>query len=415
LSGGAGNDTLVGGTGNNILDGGAGTDTASYATGAGHVTADLTTGLVSNGVNTDTLHFIENFIGSAGDDTLTGDAFVNSLVGGSGNDLLTGGLGHDVMDGGVGNDTFHFNLPDYAAGQSDTIVANVGDHISGIDAAALGLTVNMTIGSEFNSGTNIRFNSGHLQLDLDHNGQFNPTQDFDVGISGVNSVIFDAASDSFTFGTTTPPPTGLKIALTFDDGPWDDTQDIVNLLNSFNVDATFFVIGEQVAGNEALLHSMIVDGHLVENHSWSHPDLTRLGATELQYQLQNTSNAILGATGQMPEYYRPPYGEHNGAVDLMAATYGMQPVIWTVDTEDWADGATATQIANTVLANATDNGVVLMHDGGGDRSATLNALHDIIIGLRLMGYTLTTLDAIPVLPVDWDGNTVHNNHYDLVA
>ncbi len=105
INGGAGNDTIVGGAGNNIINGGGGLDTVDYTAAPGAVTVNLATGTASNGYGgTDTLTFVENAVGSGGNDTLTGSGGDNTLNGGGGNDTLNGGAGTDILIGGSGND-----------------------------------------------------------------------------------------------------------------------------------------------------------------------------------------------------------------------------------------------------------------------------------------------------------------------
>ena len=232
------------------------------------------------------------------------------------------------------------------------------------------------------------------------------------------------AADHFTFGAA---PGGKVIALTFDDGPWsvaaggdtNSTQEIKAILNSFGVKATFFEIGNQIGDNAALVKSLTDDGMLVENHTWDHQDLTTLSTAQITAEFQQTTDAITAATGTVPEYFRPPYGNDNPTVDGIAAGMGMQPVIWTVDTMDGNDSPpvpSTAQIVQAALTGATDGGVVLMHDGGGNREQTVAALPDIIKGLEAQGYQIVTLHDIPNLPVDFDGGTVANHHYhDLVV
>jgi len=214
----------------------------------------------------------------------------------------------------------------------------------------------------------------------------------------------------------TPPCTqqygdmNKKIALTFDDGPDTYTQQVLNVLDAYNVDATFFATGENITANVGLAQAVVNAGHLLENHSYTHPDLTTLSNTQITSELKRTSDAIFTATGTHPEYYRPPYGEHNANVDSIANSLGLQAVTWTVETLDWDQpNTTEAEIIQSVLQGATDNGVILMHDGGGNRSQTVAALDDIILRLRGQGYELVTLDKIPVLPIDFDGGTAPNH------
>src|SRR4029453_3541299 len=103
-------------------------------------------------------------------------------------------------------------------------------------------------------------------------------------------------------------------------------------------------------------------------------------------EIQRTSDDIFKFTGTKPEYVRPPYGEVNQKFEKSVETMPLKTALWTVDTNDWQvdDGVNVTeqQIINTVLSGATNNGIVLMHDAGGDRHLTGAGLDDIVYGLR---------------------------------
>jgi peptidoglycan/xylan/chitin deacetylase (PgdA/CDA1 family) len=182
---------------------------------------------------------------------------------------------------------------------------------------------------------------------------------------------------------------------------------IKDILDFYGIKATFFEVGEEIAldGNASISQALAADGMLVENHTWDHQDLTTLTPDQIRAEFQSTSDAIFNATGRMPEYYRPPYGAHDATVDSIAAEFGMQPVTWTADTWDWNignDGVTVDTIVQEALSRATDGGVLLMHDGGGDRTATIEALPQIIEGLQALGYEFVTLHGIENLPVTYD-------------
>ncbi len=186
------------------------------------------------------------------------------------------------------------------------------------------------------------------------------------------------------------PGAAGKVALTFDDGPSAYTDAIVATLERRGVDATFYVIGSQVAREGARLARMRDAGHAIGNHSWDHPQLTNLGDAQVRRQLDDTSGAIERAIGIRPDTFRPPYGARNDRVDGIARELGMRDVIWDVDTVDWSrPGADA--IANTAVRNARDGSVILMHDGGGNRQQTVDALDRIITGLQDRGFELVTV------------------------
>lgn len=194
----------------------------------------------------------------------------------------------------------------------------------------------------------------------------------------------------FSQGSSDQP----EIALTFDDGPSPAyTPQILSILQDNGVHATFFCIGEQVQDNPTLVAQEVEAGHVVANHSWNHPDLTTLTDDQVHAQLSDTSNALQNADGKKPVFFRPPYGAINEDVQSQAAQLSLKPILWNVDTLDW-ELPGSDKIVNTVLANASNGAVILMHDGGGDRSQTVAALPEIISGLKARGFQLVTIQQL---------------------
>jgi peptidoglycan/xylan/chitin deacetylase (PgdA/CDA1 family) len=211
-------------------------------------------------------------------------------------------------------------------------------------------------------------------------------------------VSYDAATDQFTLAA--PAPT-KKIALTFDDGPDPTyTAQILSVLAAYNVKATFFEVGEMITAYPDQVRAVFNAGHEIENHSFTHADLTTLSDAQIISEIQNTSDAIFNITGVRPTYLRPPYGEVNSHVESIIESMGYKTTLWTVDTNDWAEPGT-NAIIQAALSGATDQGIILMHDAGGNRSQTVAALDDIIVGLQAAGYELVTLNQITTLP-PWD-------------
>lgn len=175
------------------------------------------------------------------------------------------------------------------------------------------------------------------------------------------------------------------VALTFDDGPGADTMRILSALNRLRVPATFFVIGRQLAGRERELRAIVAHGDAIGVHSWSHPDLTTLRRARVRAELLGTRNAIRRLAGVDPVLYRPPYGAVDRRVMADVAAARMVPVLWDVDGEDWAEGATPRRVARTVLREVRPGSIILLHDGGGRRGVTARALPRIVAGLRARG------------------------------
>ena len=184
-----------------------------------------------------------------------------------------------------------------------------------------------------------------------------------------------------------------EVALTFDDGPGPDTPAVLAALTRERVPATFFPVGSLAAARPDLLAAEANAGMSVQEHSWDHADLARLPIPAIDDELTRGANAIQAATGRRPTCFRPPFGSTNSTVTAEGAKLGLAQVLWNVDPSDYKQPG-ASVIASRVLTAATGRGlVVIIHDGGGDRSQTVAALPAIIRGLRSRGYTFVRLCA----------------------
>ncbi|MFD9435769.1 polysaccharide deacetylase family protein [Streptomyces sp. NPDC060002] len=175
------------------------------------------------------------------------------------------------------------------------------------------------------------------------------------------------------------------LALTFDDGPAaPETATLLSYLAQYKARATFFTVGQNVAAHPDLVRAEARAGHEVGNHSWNHPDLTKLTPEQVASQLNRTSAAVKAATGKAPTLFRPPYGAVNAQVK--AATT-LSPVLWDVDTEDWKY-RDAAKVAQTVIDKAKRNDVVLMHD---IHPTSVAAVPQILRTLTARGYRFVTV------------------------
>ncbi|WP_458249341.1 polysaccharide deacetylase family protein [Streptomyces sp. MAI_2237] len=189
---------------------------------------------------------------------------------------------------------------------------------------------------------------------------------------------------------------GRTMVLTFDDGPDPRyTPHILDTLAEHDVRAMFFVCGEQADWNRDLLARMADEGHVVGNHTWSHPLLTRMTRRQIRSELQRTSKVIEDAYGERPLWFRAPYGAWNRSVFQIEAELGMEPMAWTIDTEDWTTPGTRV-IVDHVEDGAAPGVVVLSHDAGGDRSQSVRALKRYLPHLLDSGYHLTVPRRRPV-------------------
>ncbi|WP_226486124.1 polysaccharide deacetylase family protein [Streptomyces parvulus] len=182
---------------------------------------------------------------------------------------------------------------------------------------------------------------------------------------------------------------GRTMLLTFDDGPHPDyTPDILDTLAEYDVRATFFVCGEMANFNRDLISRMADEGHVVGNHTWSHPLLTSLSRRRIRSEMERTSEVVDKACGEPPRWFRAPYGAWNRNAFRIGADLGMEPLAWTVDTLDWTTPGTRT-IVDRVEDGAAPGVVVLSHDAGGDRSQSVRALRRYLPRLLDDGYHLT--------------------------
>ncbi|MEU6162985.1 polysaccharide deacetylase family protein [Streptomyces tanashiensis] len=182
---------------------------------------------------------------------------------------------------------------------------------------------------------------------------------------------------------------GRSMVLTFDDGPDPRyTPGILETLRRYDCRAMFFVCGEMAVENQDLLREMAADGHVVGNHSWSHPLIPKLRPSRIRDELGSTSEVVERALGTAPLWYRAPYGAWNRLSFEIGAELGMEPLAWTVDTLDWKEPGTGT-IVRRVLDGAAPGVVVLSHDAGGNRSQSVAALRRYLPELLDAGYHIT--------------------------
>ncbi len=166
---------------------------------------------------------------------------------------------------------------------------------------------------------------------------------------------------------------GGVVYLTFDDGPSSYTNAVLDVLGRHGAKATFFVIGSSVDGRRSTTAAIRQRGHEIGNHTWSHPDLTSLSDSGVRDQLLRTDDVITAATGRGSDCVRPPGGSISSRVRSIISSLGMRTVMWSIDTLDWSDSATVSSIKRQ-LDKAQDGSIIVLHDGGGNQSATVQAV-----------------------------------------
>jgi len=215
----------------------------------------------------------------------------------------------------------------------------------------------------------------------------------------------------FSHGNTQLP----EIALTFDDGPNGPyTAQILDILAHYHAKATFFCLGKQVQKYPALVQRAYREGHLIANHTWGHPYLPKLSVPSIIWQINSAGDIIQRTTGIRPTLFRAPYGATNSKALTAINSLGLTLVQWNVDPRDWSTpGANA--IYARVLARTQNGAIILLHDGGGDRSQTVAALPRIIQRLQSQGFQLVTLqrliqDAHQLPPTKKRSGSIQNEH-----
>jgi cellulose synthase/poly-beta-1,6-N-acetylglucosamine synthase-like glycosyltransferase/peptidoglycan/xylan/chitin deacetylase (PgdA/CDA1 family)/spore germination protein YaaH len=204
-----------------------------------------------------------------------------------------------------------------------------------------------------------------------------------------------------------------KVALTFDDGPDETwTPRILSILERMHAPATFFVIGEEALVHPELLRRIAADGDEIGNHSYTHPNMAELPPVGARLEINATQRLIEAYTGRSTRLFRAPYfgdAEPTTADELLPALiaqqHGYTIVGLHVDAEDWQRPGVPTIISNVMdaVTHATpqrSENVILLHDGGGNREQTVQALPIIINDLRRAGYTIVPLSELIGVPKD---------------
>ena len=182
--------------------------------------------------------------------------------------------------------------------------------------------------------------------------------------------------------------TKKKVALTFDDGPNANyTEELLEGLKERGVQATFFLLGNQVEKSPEIVKKMHEDGHLIGNHSYEHVNLSSLSDEAAMVQVDKTNEAIYKVTGEFPEYIRPPFGCWKSSLDYKTT---MIEVLWNVDPLDWKTDNAET-VVKRVLKEVEEDDIILLHDAS---ESSVSAAFRIIDALQKEGYLFVTVDEI---------------------
>ena len=187
-----------------------------------------------------------------------------------------------------------------------------------------------------------------------------------------------------------------QLALTYDDGPNDPhTLRLLEVLAKHDVRVTFFLVGRYVHQRPQIVRDLVQAGHVLANHTFTHPNLTFCSELQTRIQLSECSRAIEDATGQSPKLFRPPFGGRRPSTLRIARELGMEPVLWSVTGWDW-EAKPASYVEGKVSAQVKGGDIILLHDGGHrqmgtDRSQTVIATDNLIARYKAGGYGFVTI------------------------
>jgi peptidoglycan/xylan/chitin deacetylase (PgdA/CDA1 family) len=184
---------------------------------------------------------------------------------------------------------------------------------------------------------------------------------------------------------------------TFDDGPYPKySQQIIDEFAKYDGTVTFFVLGQQINNFPDMVRQEFIEGHYIANHTNSHTSLDGISKEKFISEIEATEKAFVDAVGDLIEpgtivrYMRPPYGATDAGTRAYAAELGYYVVLWDIDTQDWRKPG-ARQIADVILENVYPGAIILMHDGGGDREQTVEALKIALPKLDKQGYVFKNI------------------------
>jgi peptidoglycan-N-acetylglucosamine deacetylase len=188
-----------------------------------------------------------------------------------------------------------------------------------------------------------------------------------------------------------PPSNEKVIALTIDDGPWEKTTtQMLDILKVNDVKVTFFWVGTSIQANPELAKRVVSEGHAIGNHTWHHW-YKQMSEATAKSEIDRTAELIYKTTGVKTSLFRPPGGYLNNGLAAYAKSQKYTVVMWSQTSADTDPRAKPQVFVKNVLRDAKPGGIVLMHDGGGDRTRTVQALPQIITKLKQQGYRFVTI------------------------
>ncbi len=242
--------------------------------------------------------------------------------------------------------------------------------------------------------------TGHRTVSMDDDDSI------PIGYRNVTDEKMDVYPLSYTVNQTGYDPNKKEVALSFDDGPdptW--TPKILDILKEEHASGAFFMIGEEAENNIGLVQRVYREGHEIGNHTWSHPDISKISTPAVDLELNLTERLFAAEIGVQPLYFRPPYSidQEPDTNDQAAPADRIQNLGYIIvgdkiDTDDWDEHPRKSpqEIIDSVFEQMAmmqskpwmRGSIILLHDGGGNRQPTIDALRPLIDALRARGYTI---------------------------
>lgn len=257
-------------------------------------------------------------------------------------------------------------------------------HYFSIAVAFLALNLMVACSSKDKAEVKTTPNQQYRSPSLSGPAMRNPDIRLSSDISGATGVSYSQVRTALPY-----------IAMTYDDGPHPaNTPRLLDMLRDRNIKATFYVIGRSVNQHPQIARRIVAEGHEIGNHTWSHPNLTKLSDSRVRQELDQTRDAIVAACGVQPRTMRPPYGALRSSQRAwIYSEYGYPTVLWNVDPEDWRRPGPSV-VASRILNKTRNGSIVLAHDL---HKPTVDAMPAALDGLLRRGFQFVTVSQLLAL------------------
>ncbi|MBD2293241.1 polysaccharide deacetylase family protein [Anabaena sphaerica FACHB-251] len=255
--------------------------------------------------------------------------------------------------------------------------------------AVTSIALSLTACTNNQNTPQLKTNSEAVGVSIPEN-QTNPKSQPPAKIENFNFTV-PAKFQGKTVYKVEPKNNEKVIALTIDDGPWPKTTvEMLDILKQNDVKATFFWVGSSLKNYPEIAKRVVAEGHAIGNHTWNHL-YKRMDAATAKNEIEKTNELIYKTTGVKTSFFRPPGGYLNNGLAAYAKSQKNSVVMWSVTSADTDPRAKYQVFVKNILRDAKPGAIVLMHDGGGNRQRTVQALPEIITGLKQQGYRFVTI------------------------